>query len=274
MSQLRDLVEPFPDRFVHDNPSGGGSYVKHHVIVQRLLSVVGPYDFGVIELIRGDVPAIKPNPSGSSKRAREGAPELRSAVVGAVCRLTVTIDDQAVNVEEVGDCEQPHNWPHDGARAKDAMSDAIKRCAARLGLGLHLYSQDEYFLPDLLDKQADRDGVIEHDAEPAQAKPPKAKPSPSSTRRQADDPGADAYPSDDTDRKGANSDHDELRRLVDELATRLYRENVIDQDRYLKAREYARKGPDHAQAAFDRLNTIAEQDAQREQAPGQQELAS
>lgn len=156
MSDLRKLAQPFDPKYVHSNPSGGGSYVKHHVIVQRLLMVVGPYDFQLVEVIRGDVPEIPPNPQGNSKRAKDGAPALTDAVVGAVCRLTVQIDGMRSIVEDVGDCEQPHNWPHDGARLKDAMSDAIKRCAARLGLGLHLWSQEEYFLATALAQLEDR----------------------------------------------------------------------------------------------------------------------
>ena len=154
MSDLRELARPFPDSYVHSNPSGGGSYVKHHVIVQRLLQVVGHYDFELVQVIRGDVAAIAPNPQANSRRGKEGSPALTNAVVGAVCRLTVTYDGKTSRIEDVGDCEQPHNWPTDGARLKDAMSDAIKRCAARIGLGLHLWSQDEYFLPAALDKDA------------------------------------------------------------------------------------------------------------------------
>lgn len=151
---MRELAKPFPSQYVHSNPSGGGTYVKHHVVVQRLLSIVGAYDFAVCELIRGDVAEIPPNPQGSSKRAKDGAPALVGAVVGARCRLSVTVDGQAHHIEDVGDCESPHNWPHDGARAKDAVSDCIKRCAARLGLGLHLWSQDEYWLDAFFTKQA------------------------------------------------------------------------------------------------------------------------
>jgi hypothetical protein len=63
-----------------------------------------------------------------------------------VWRLTCTIDGRQVRVEEVGDVGDVHNWPHDGARLKDAASDALKRCAMRLGLGLHLWAQEHYFL--------------------------------------------------------------------------------------------------------------------------------
>lgn len=154
MEQLRQLAQPFPPSYIRKNPSGGGEYVTHSVVVQRLLSVVGPYSFELVQVIRGHVAEIPPNPQGKSPRAKRGAPALPDAVVGAVCRLTVEIDGKTVSVEDVGDCEQPHNWPHDGARLKDAMSDAIKRCASRLGLGLHLWAQTEYFLDKQLDVDA------------------------------------------------------------------------------------------------------------------------
>lgn len=144
--QLARLAKPFPRKFVHTNPSGGGSYVSHDVVTQALLAVVGPFGWRIKEIVRGDVPGKPGNPNGNSERARAGTPDLHGVVVGVVGSLTVEVDGRTVTVEEAGDCEQPHNWPHDGARMKDASSDAIKRCAMRLGLGLHLWSQDEYVL--------------------------------------------------------------------------------------------------------------------------------
>jgi len=155
VTQLRTLAMPFPKRVIHENPSGGGSYVAHHLYTQRLLLHLGAYSFERVEVLRGHVDAISPNPQGNSKRAKEGRPALENAVVGVIARLTVTIDGERVAIEEAGDCEDPHNWPHDGARLKDAMSDALKRCCARIGLGTHLYarSPDEFVLFDALTKQ-------------------------------------------------------------------------------------------------------------------------
>ena len=144
--QLARLVKPFPAAYIHTNPSGGGSYVGHEVITQKLLAIAGPFSTSLVEVLRGDVAAIPPNPSGKSTRAKEGAPALSNVVVGVLLALTIEIDERTVTVTEVGDCEQPHNWPHDGARMKDAMSDAIKRCAMRLGVGIHLWAQQEFFL--------------------------------------------------------------------------------------------------------------------------------
>ena len=73
-----------------------------------------------------------------------------------ILALTVEIDGELVTVEEAGDVEQPFNWRTDGARLKDAVSDAVKRCAMAMGVGLHLWAQmdgqSEYFLDEQLKK--------------------------------------------------------------------------------------------------------------------------
>ena len=146
MSQLAELAKPFRPEDIRTNPSGGGEYVKHS-------TAVGPFDYRIVEIIRGDVPGKAPNPNGKSKRAKDGTPALVDAVVGCLAELTLTIDGRRVSVTEVGDCEEPHNWPHDGARLKDASSDALKRAAMRFSVGLHLWSQDSYRLHGALEKR-------------------------------------------------------------------------------------------------------------------------
>jgi hypothetical protein len=115
---------------VHDNPGAGnrGQYVKHSTVVQRLLQIIGPFDFEIVEVLRGDTK------------------DQANVVVGCLARMTVVIDNRMTVITEVGDCENPKNWPHDGARMKDAASDALKRCAARFGCGLHLWAQEDYYL--------------------------------------------------------------------------------------------------------------------------------
>lgn len=166
--ELAALAKPFPDRYIHRNPSGGGDYVAHPLVTQKVLATLPGYSFTLVQVLRGHVAAVPPNPNGKSDRARNGVPALDDAVVGVVMRLEATIDGHRYVVEEVGDCEQPHNWPTDGARLKDAMSDAFKRCAMRVGVGLHLWSQkDGFFLFDALSKG---------DGPPAVPKPPKLAP--------------------------------------------------------------------------------------------------
>ena len=144
MSQLYELSRVFPDKFIHKNPTGFGDYIQHSVIRQRLLSVVGAYSQEVKHIIRETL---------TDKQGKE-----MEVVTGVILALTVEIDGELVTVEEAGDVEQPFNWRTDGARLKDAVSDAVKRCAMAMGVGLHLWSQfdgqSEYFL----DEQIKKDG--------------------------------------------------------------------------------------------------------------------
>ena len=143
MEQLHELSRPFPKEFIHSAPKGKfGDYIQHSVIRQRLLSVLGAYSQEVKEIIREDV------------KDKDG--NYKPIITGCVLALTVEIDGNLVTVEEVGDVENPFNWKTDGARLKDAVSDAIKRCAMALGVGLHLWAQfegkSEYFLDKQLGK--------------------------------------------------------------------------------------------------------------------------
>ena len=144
-SDLAKLARPFPRELIQRDPAGN-RYVAHENVTQWLLGIVGPFSFELVEIIRGDVPATPPDPTGRSSRARDGTPELRNVIVGGVWRLTVQIDGRTVRLEEAGDVEDPHNWRHDGQRLKQAASDAIKRCAMRAGLGLHLWAGERYVL--------------------------------------------------------------------------------------------------------------------------------
>ena len=144
MEQLYELSRPFPEKFVHKAPAGKfGDYIQHSVIRQRLLSVVGPYSQEVKQIIREKL---------TDKQGVE-----KEVVTGVVLALTVEIDGQLVTIEEAGDVEQPFNWRTDGARMKDAISDAVKRCSMAMGVGLHLWAQfdgqSEYFLDKQLEKE-------------------------------------------------------------------------------------------------------------------------
>tara|TARA_Y100000004_G_scaffold119088_1_gene133801 strand:- start:5798 stop:6256 length:459 start_codon:yes stop_codon:yes gene_type:complete len=142
LEQLHELSRPFPKEFIHKNPSGFGDYIQHSVIRQRLLSVLGAYDQEVKQVIREEV------------KDKQG--NYRQIVTGVILALTVEIDGKKVTIEEVGDVENPFNWKTDGARLKDAVSDAVKRCAMGMGVGLHLWAQfegkSEYFLDKQLEK--------------------------------------------------------------------------------------------------------------------------
>ena len=124
MNQLYELSRQFPDEWVKKAPKGKfGNYIPHSVITQRLLEVCGPYTCEVKELI---------------------SQENDGKVVGCFGKLTVEIDQKLVTVTSIGDVE--HDQGSDGTNAKHAESDAFKRCAMKIGLGLHLWAGEEYYL--------------------------------------------------------------------------------------------------------------------------------
>jgi len=133
MNDLYELSRPFPDSLIKQKPGGKfqASYVEHSVIVQRLLEIVGPFIFTV------DKPVT--NPDGT--------------VTGCLATLECWIDGDYITITEVGDVEHPSQ--NNGSNLKNAASDALKRCAARIGLGTHLWAQDNYYLHKSLEKRQD-----------------------------------------------------------------------------------------------------------------------
>jgi hypothetical protein len=117
--QLLALTEPFPSDYIKDD-GRGNSYVPHHIVNQRLIQVFGlPPKIELLREVYDD-----------------------GKLTGVVMRLTVPGFEP---VEEGGEADNPQSKTN-GARLKDACSDAIKRCAMRLGCGLHLWSEGTYFL--------------------------------------------------------------------------------------------------------------------------------
>lgn len=137
--QLRRLARRFPKEFW--KRKGKFPYIEHAMITQVLLNELGPFDFTLSQVIRS----------------------ADGVVTGAVCRLTCTVDGRVTTIEEAGDVENPQSKGTDGARLKDAFSDALKRCAMRLGLGLHMWA-DHYLLDRLLKHEEDVDPSEEADA--------------------------------------------------------------------------------------------------------------
>ena len=135
MTQLSDLAKPFTSLVKSGSDAGKfGDYVEHSAVNQRLLAHLGPFDQRIIEIVY-DV-----------------HPDLGQVCTGVILELTLYIDGEQIKVQEVGDVEHPFRKGRtNGDRLKMAVSDALKRCAMRVGLGLHLYAQDDYFLDKLLE---------------------------------------------------------------------------------------------------------------------------
>ncbi len=117
----KKLTANFPKEVVRPAPKGKfGKYVPHHLYTQRLVDVIpGGYDFSY-DIIR----------------------DKDNSIVGARCTLYFKDADQTI--VEVGDVDV-----HQIARniteseiLKLAVSDGIKRCCMRIGLGLELWTGD------------------------------------------------------------------------------------------------------------------------------------
>ena len=116
----KKLTANFPKSVVKKAPQGKfGDYVPHHIYTKRLVDVVGgKYNF-TYDIIR----------------------DKDNAVVGAKC--TLEIDDLG-KVEEVGDVDR-HALARNLTESeilKLAVSDGIKRCCMRFGIGLELWVGD------------------------------------------------------------------------------------------------------------------------------------
>jgi len=149
--QLIQLATPFPDGLIQPPAPGKfGDYVAHSTVNERLLSIVGPFDFMVTDVIRGHAPAVV---GKNGTKDKPTWPARDNAIMGCLATMRVTIDGRKVTITEVGTEDNPAK-NHDADNLKNCASDAIKRCAMRVGCGLHLWSQDDYFLLAQLNKNA------------------------------------------------------------------------------------------------------------------------
>ena len=116
----KKLIKDFPSSVVKPAPKGKfGDYVPHHIYTQRLVDVIpGKYNFSY-EIVRG-----KDN-----------------TIVGAKCRLEI---EKLGVVEEVGDVDMNAFKRNitESEILKLAVSDGIKRCCMRFGIGLELWTGD------------------------------------------------------------------------------------------------------------------------------------
>jgi hypothetical protein len=115
----KKLIKDFPKTVVKPAPKGKfGSYVPHHLYTQRLVDVVGgQYNFFVKEVLR----------------------DKDNAVVGAVCVLEI---EGLGRMEEVGDVDMNalNRNITESEILKLAVSDGLKRCCMRFGIGLELWT--------------------------------------------------------------------------------------------------------------------------------------
>ncbi len=115
----KKLTKNFPKEVVKKAPKGKyGDYVPHHLYTQRLVDVIpGGYDY-TYEVVRG----------------------ADNSIIGAKCKLYIKSTDQTI--EEVGDVDvnAVNRNITESELLKLAVSDGIKRCCMRLGIGLELWT--------------------------------------------------------------------------------------------------------------------------------------
>ncbi len=141
----KKLTKDFPKSVVKKAPPGKfGDYVPHHIYTQRLVDVIpGKYNFKYEPL-----------------RDKDGA------LAGAKCILEI---DGLGTIEEVGDVDsnQLKNNNTESELLKLAVSDGIKRCCMRFGIGLELWTggiteEEHYAVQQPIQKTGSvKDQVIE-----------------------------------------------------------------------------------------------------------------
>ena len=127
-TQLQSLAKRIPKSYIKTKPGGfAADYCSHADVQQMLIAKLGvPPSQEVTQIIR----------------SADGQAQ------GVVVRMVVNIDGQTVVIDEVGECERPGQ--NEGLNVKNAVSDAVKRCAMRIGLGLELWCQETYVLDKAL----------------------------------------------------------------------------------------------------------------------------
>ena len=127
-TQLQSLAKRIPKSYIKTKPGGfAADYCSHADVQQMLIAKLGvPPSQEVTQVIR----------------SAEGQAQ------GVVLRMVFNIDGQTVVIDEVGECERPGQ--NEGLNVKNAVSDAVKRCAMRIGLGLELWCQETYVLDKAL----------------------------------------------------------------------------------------------------------------------------
>ena len=127
-TQLQSLAKRIPKSYIKTKPGGfAADYCSHADVQQMLIAKLGvPPSQEVTQIIR----------------SADGQAQ------GVVLRMVFNIAGQTVVIDEVGECERPGQ--NEGLNVKNAVSDAVKRCAMRIGLGLELWCQETYVLDKAL----------------------------------------------------------------------------------------------------------------------------
>jgi len=148
------VVKKLPVSYKKD----GIDYVDHTQVTQRLIALIPDVQLKAGSFIYDDYEDL------------EG--RRRKILTGVEYTVEGTIDGHFRSVTEVGMCDKPFEVEgrkpaNNGERAKECISDAVKRCGMRLGIGIELY-----------DSSAWLSSYLEDDKLIANKTKPKPKPKP------------------------------------------------------------------------------------------------
>jgi hypothetical protein len=126
---------------------GGIDYVEHTQVTQRLIAIIPDLQMKAGSFIYDNYE----DDEGRTKKILTG---IEYTIEG-------TIDGHYRSVTEVGMCDKAFEYApkpdgskpkvsNNGERAKECISDAVKRCAMRLGVGIELYDSTAW-LSDYLE---------------------------------------------------------------------------------------------------------------------------
>ena len=131
------VVKKLPVSYKKD----GIDYVDHTQVTQRLIALIPDVQLKAGSFIYDDYEDL------------EG--RRRKILTGVEYTVEGTIDGHFRSVTEVGMCDKPFELAprqdgsvpkvsNNGERAKECISDAIKRCGMRLGIGIELYDSSAW----------------------------------------------------------------------------------------------------------------------------------
>jgi hypothetical protein len=131
---------------------GDVNYVEHTQVTQKLIALIPDIKMELGSLVYDQIE----DENGNS----------RKFLTGVKYTISGTIDGEFRSVTEGGMCdkpffnEDPRKINNNGQRLKECISDGVKRCAMRLGVGIELYDSESW-LSNYLDQ--DEKEVVEHD---------------------------------------------------------------------------------------------------------------
>tara|TARA_B100001250_G_scaffold411879_1_gene441642 strand:- start:4549 stop:5133 length:585 start_codon:yes stop_codon:yes gene_type:complete len=148
--QQQKLSRAWPKKYVKQLKMSYGNidYVEHTQVTQKLIAFVDELQINV-------------DPKGYIYDEVEDQHGIRRKfLTGVTVQVSGIIDGKFRTVSEVGMCDKPFfveggkKVSNNGERAKECISDGIKRCGMRIGIGLELWDTEVWLNDYLQDKPA------------------------------------------------------------------------------------------------------------------------